>query len=490
MNKLLLVILFVASTCFALDVVGESPSFNYYGEPNPGYFRLDNKGGGEIKGVKVYYYIDVDYIKDYAPYYSKKPFLMDGSVKVPGGFNLWGEKIAYKFRIVFNLVKETIPAGGVYPDNGNYLKWMYKRIDNHIVAKYFGLQKKQLSDLKLENFVVESTYGKVLYGKHPENNKRIGILKHEGCSTPAWAEITLDVENSNNNTRLVRGAQDPPGFTFGGRVKFGVCFVSYESIPRVPFDYVVFRGDEHCPKGTYAFRRRHDTEDSDNRNSVDGNVDIWPSVVGENASLEYCFVPADSKSKLDFPFKNNYDVYTSGFGVFANIDTENIAHSEVYIDDEDSDNNNKWEFYGASEDIQKRIRKIVDGSHNTTYHFAKWRGYGTDNWYAEMLERERGGLAKEGTVDEPGKYVLKEKAFSPKIKGVDRSSIFVELKSAGNVKISVVNVNGAVVANVVQESLEPGVHQIKWNSGVEPKGRYVVKVQQNGMVDAKNVVLK
>ena len=486
MNKFLLVILFVASACFALNVVGESPSFNYYGEPNPGYFRLDNKGGGEIKGVKVYYYIDIYDIKNYASYYSKKPFLMDGSVKVPGGFNLWGEKVAYNFRIVFNLVKETIPAGGVYPNNGYYLKWMYDYIDNHIVGKYFGLQKKQLPDLKLENFVVESTSGKVLYGKHPENNKRIGFLSYDGCTAPGWADITLDVEDSKNKTRLVSGAKNPPGFTItGGKVKFSVCFANYEKIPRVPFDYVVFRGDEHCPKGTYAFRRRHDTEDSNNKNSVSGNVDIWPSVVGDNASLEYCFVPADSKSKLDFPFKNNYLTSASGFGVFANVNTENIAHSEVYIDDEDSKNNNKWDFYGASEDIQKRIRKIVNGSNNTTYHFAKWRGYGTDNWYAKNAVS-----AKELAVGEPGKYVLKEKALSPMIKGVDRTSVFVELKSAGNVKISVVNVNGAVVASVAQENLEPGIHQIKWNSGAEPKGRYVVKVQQNGMVDAKNVILK
>lgn len=477
MNKLLLVVLFVASTCFALDVVGETPSFDFWGEPVPGYFRLDNKGGEEIKGVKVYYYLDIDYFKDYASYNSRKPFLMEGSVKLRGGIHLYGEKIAYKFRIVFNLLNVTIPAGGVYPEDGYYLKWLYKNFDNHYVAKYFGLQKKQLSDLKLENFVVESKSGKVLYGKHPENNKRIGILSYDGCNAYGWAEITLDVEDSNNKTRLVSGARNPPGFTIsGGRVKFDICFVNYEKIPRVPFDYVVFRGDEHCPKGTYAFRRRHDTEDSNNKNSVDGVIDIWPSVVGDNASLEYCFVPADSKSKLDFPFKNNYLNSVSGFGVFANVNTENIAHSEVYIDDEDSDNNNKWDFYGASEDIQKRIRKIIDGSHNTTYHFAKWRGYGT--------------LAKEKAIDEPGKYVLREKTSSPIIKGLDRSGIFVELKSAGNVKISVVNVNGAVVANVAQENLEPGVHQIKWNSGVEPKGRYVVKVQQNGMVDAKNVVLK
>ena len=62
MNKFFLAILFVVSTSFALNVVGEEPSFSFFGEPVPGYFRLDNKGGEEIKGVKVYYYLDIDYI--------------------------------------------------------------------------------------------------------------------------------------------------------------------------------------------------------------------------------------------------------------------------------------------------------------------------------------------------------------------------------------------------------------------------------------------
>lgn len=41
-----------------------------------------------------------------------------------------------------------------------------------------------------------------------------------------------------------------------------------------------------------------------------------------------------------------------------------------------------------------------------------------------------------------------------------------------------------------QESLKPGVHQIKWSSCMVPSGRYIVKVEQNGMVNTKNVILK
>ena len=52
------------------------------------------------------------------------------------------------------------------------------------------------------------------------------------------------------------------------------------------------------------------------------------------------------------------------------------------------------------------------------------------------------------------------------------------------------NVNGAVVANIAQENLMPGVHQIKWNSGIVPNGLYIVKIVHNGMINSKSVILK
>ena len=85
---------------------------------------------------------------------------------------------------------------------------------------------------------------------------------------------------------------------------------------------------------------------------------------------------------------------------------------------------------------------------------------------------------------------FKIKLSAPMVKGLDRSAVAVELKSAGDVRISIANVKGAIVANIVENNLQAGVHQIKWNSGVIPNGRYIVTVKQNGMVNAKNVILK
>jgi flagellar hook assembly protein FlgD len=80
--------------------------------------------------------------------------------------------------------------------------------------------------------------------------------------------------------------------------------------------------------------------------------------------------------------------------------------------------------------------------------------------------------------------------LAPAIKGLDRSAVAVELKSAGDVKISIVNVNGAQVVSVVEKNLQLGVHQIKWNTEKLSNGRYVVKIEQNGLVNAKNIILK
>ena len=124
--------------------------------------------------------------------------------------------------------------------------------------------------------------------------------------------------------------------------------------------------DENCPKGTYPFRRRHDTEDDNNNNSYSGN--IWPNEINDNAKLEYCFVPADENSEVEFPFEDYY-------GVFANKSSNNIIHSEIKLDDEDDDNNNSWFWYNTPKDIQNRIQNIMNGSSNTICHVIKYIEY-------------------------------------------------------------------------------------------------------------------
>ena len=323
---------------------------------------------------------------------------------------------------------------------------------------------------------------------------RVGVLKknaNDQCSEQIL--IDLDVEDDDNNTGVKSGDPNPPGINLsGGHAKFTYCVLNVNTLTRVPYSYFVLRLGNKCPTGSYAFSHHHDTEDSRNRNSYSGNIS--PNVVNKNATLEYCYVPANPNSTVKYPVDIKYGVFSRGSSKI-----KKIAHSEVYIDDEDSKNKNSTDFhfeasdlvsqdidhslefpeaiavYNFMMDIYSLLLTSWDNLHNTNYHVIKWTGTQND--------------LKKSSVAEELPMVAAAPA-APAIKGLNRTSVAVELKSAGNVKVSIVNIRGAVVASIAQENLQAGAHQLQWNAAMVPSGRYVVKIEQNGMVNAKNVILK
>ena len=367
-----------------------------------------------------------------------------------------------------------------------YDNWLFK--EQGSVSVNFAIQHSDGSQIEIinapkpcdrcsshEGIVVVDSKGSKIWGSHPfvSKKRRIGVLKNGLKCENGEVAIYLDVEDSNNKSG-VSGAGNPPGISVGkGSVKFTYCVLERDVMPKVPYDYAVLRLDFECPEGAKKLGRFHDTEDSNNENQYWGN--IWPSVVTNNADLEYCVAFTDGKADRKYPFESKY-------GVFANPSSsvsKYISHSQIHIDDEDSHNENDWYWYRekSTKDLSKNI---MDGDNNTDYHVIKWTG------------SDQAMLAKSTEVADnsvSSAYVAAA-PLAPAIKGLNRSVVSVELKSAGDAKISVVNVNGAQIANVVEKNLQPGVHQIKWNSGMVPSGRYIVKIEQNGMVNAKNVILK
>ncbi|WP_294960462.1 hypothetical protein [uncultured Fibrobacter sp.] len=328
----------------------------------------------------------------------------------------------------------------------------------------------------------------------------VGVIKvDDKASCQKTFTITLDAENKNNNTKVIAGSSNHPGISLGGTVSFNYCVIEGANIPKARYDYVVLRKGRYCPAGTYPFARYHDLEDTDNKNSPKNKASVvWPSVVDDNARLEYCFVPQKSGGKA-YPFSASYGVFA------ANPSMSNIIYTEFRIDDEDSGpcvkedwpaapsdgsaiepecveygNNNAWYWYGASSDIQKRIKNIIrDKNHDTYFRYIHWNGKSLSK-SAEVVEAPAvGEIAPSAAV-----------SLSPEIKGFDHSAVTVEIKSAGKIVVSIMNIRGDVVATVSQDNLLPGIHMVKWNSGVVPNGRYVVAVKQNGKISAKNVILK
>ena len=427
-------------------------------------FQVVNQDNKKVQGFKLVLYRYVDDASN--------------GVKVANSSSLAGAKTsverlsAHWFKIELDYGNTTIPAGATFPGADKYLS-VYLADLNDKVYRPLALDKCAAYQMDEMPYIVVVSSGKILWGEHESvpSTKRIGLLKKNldaNCPDSREVSIYLDTEDSKNDNGI-EGNKNPPGITVDrAGVKFTYCVEYVRSLPQISYDYAVLQLDKECPSGSYSFMRHHDTEDSRNKNSKTG--DIWPSSVSGNADLQYCFVPKKDGSTEKFPFSQEY-------GVFANpsVTITNVDHSRIKVDDEDSKNANSWKYYGKANDYQARIRKIIEDGSNTFYHTVKWNG--------KTLKKE----ANMVVVDRAAPAV---KSFSPEIRGFDHSAVTVELKSAGNVNISIVNLKGAVVANISRENLQPGFHSFDWHSGIVPNGRYVVTVKQNGLVSAKNVILK
>ncbi len=459
MKKMFPLVLLAASMSFAsLKVMGTNCIVSY---PS---FKLVNETNKSLKNFSVYVY-------------QRVCKTMEG-LKVQGnvaGANVSMQRMnadTYRIKLDFKDVK--IAAGETFPKNGNYLGPVIvtsegKRVCPHPLVKVHC----PTEDYDLSYIVVVSSSGEILHGEDRDftYGTRVGVLRKDPDSyCNGDLSITLDTEDHNPSTKIVYGDHNPPGITIKKKssITFNLCY-QYDT-PRVPFDYVVLQMDNACPEGTYPYVRYHDTEDDNNKNDYKG--DIWPSEVFKDARLRFCFVPKDESSSLKYPYNKEY-------GVFANYSAPHIERTQIHIDDEDSNNESFWGPRDTPEDIARRIHKILSGFEDTDYHVIKWNG----KTLAKSAENTDAPFAAETPL-------VAAAPFAPAIKGLDRSAVSVELKSEGKVKVSIVNANGSVIANVAQESLQPGVHQIKWNSGMVPSGRYIVKVEQNGMVNARNVILK
>ena len=483
MKKIYLLILLVVSMSFGLTVIGNpDDQVSSDGGKFKPIFRISTQRSLGVNGFKVYVYFSNDKQGEWPTFRITNQYGADTIYMQP--------KSSHVYRVVMDFSHKNIPANSYFPSNATkFFEAFIKNPDKdtHALRPYTWGKG-------FHNIVVESKDGEVLAGEHPNLSSRVGVLSKSsacksggysyGASTLPDVLISLNSEKNGNASKLT--GLKPNGVSVLGRdVYFGYCIYEFDELPRVSYDYAVFRMDDHCPVGSYPVGRHHDTEDSEGSNMVKGP--LWPSYVGDNATLEFCFVPKDPRSTRVYPFDWAYtnDYNTS---IFANVNKPNVlAHSTLYVDDENSGkSSNSWNFYGLSKNkanekaIIDRIHDIMNGDENTWYHIVTRINPNLSKSAADVAE----------SPISAGQPLVAAAPFAPAIKGLNRSAVSVELKSEGKVKVSIVNANGSVIANVAQESLQPGVHQIKWNSGMVPSGRYIVKVEQNGMVNARNVILK
>ena len=500
MKKIYLSMMFAASMCFAGNISTVASPYDVYNG-----FYIFNDGNTNLNGFKFYYYFNSAPEENMnlfsATVYRKQlsgSYVAEASVQ-PRSVHF--ERLsATQYRAILDFSNAVIPARGKFPVTGKPLNsYTSLAIQVNRINDNWARSK----DKELRAYVVESLSGEVLVSKkikynassnayttvsenrHPaiDTYRRIGVLTDEstcnefraGNQNNVQNMISLDVEDSGNQTSI-QGA--PVGIQkYGSFLRFKYCTLMFETMPKTPYDYMVLKLDTECPAGAYPVTRYHDTENNGNADSYSGN--IWPSSVkggSERAALQYCYVPKNSGSTLVYPVKKKYGVFATSDAHYVN--NYNVT-SSVFVDDENDNNKNGWYYKDVPTHLQSRMRAIMDGTHDTQYNVIKWTG---------SLAKSAGiahtdNIAVENTL-------VAAAPLAPAVKGLNRNAVAVELKSAGDVKVSIVGVNGAVVANVAEKNLQAGVHQIKWNAGMAPNGRYIVKVEQNGMVNAKNVILK
>ena len=471
---------------------------NKLSEPIAGFkfYHYFNAPPSQHFDVQVYHYFYANRTDRGAIYADEK--IQPKSIKI--------ERLsAVQYRAVLDYSNISIASRQRFPAGGA----IYIRVistDNNGARLGFTNEWTYTSDWvmpghELIGFAIESTGGEVMYG--PELNKkgtrvhpiiddvrRIGLLSSESrCpdygldSHPLTSYLTISIDDEDTDTRsgFVDGDPNPLGVTLPGTfVSFRFCPMMLDQMPIISYDYAVLKLDSECPYGSYPVKRFHDVEDEYNRSYSSHISYVWPNVVDRNVTMEYCFVPGDPSSARKFPFDRVYGVYGNPG---PNV-SPNIAHTEVYVDDEDKGNINSWDLSGVPSVFLSRVQNIMSGTKNTTYHVIKW----TKNDGAMLTKSANNAIADDDNAVE--KTLVAAAPLAPAIKGLNRVAVAVELKSFGDAKISVVDVKGSKIAQVVEKNLQPGVHPIKWNSGMVPSGRYIVKIEQNGMVNAKNVILK
>ena len=486
MKKLCLSVLLAAvSMSSALTVVGSpNDQVGTSGGIFSPSFRISTQRSLGVNGFKVYFYFSNDVANEMPLFIPEKTGYAADAKKIE-----LQRVSSHVWRVMLDFSNTNIPSNSYYPSSPTVF---FTALING-ANKYNHALRPYPWGKGFHNAVVESKDGEILDGQHPNLRSRVGILSKNGSvcksggntfgGTTVFQDVMISLNSEKSGCTSAISGPIPNGVYVSGRnVNFKYCIYEFDELPRVSYDYAVLRLDENCPIGSIPFSRTHDTENSNGSNTVIGPA--WPNVIGKDVTLEYCFVPKDPNATRVYPLDGTYtsDYNTS---VFANVNKPNLAVSTLHVDDEDSGrSSDSWYYYELSEDktnekkIIDRMKIIMDGSDNTDYH----------------LVTRKQNLAKSAEVADVHNSVNNSYVaiapLAPAIKGLNRSAVAVELQSAGDAKISIAGINGVVVANITEKNLQPGVHQIKWNAGMVPSGRYVVKIEQNGMVNAKNVILK
>lgn len=210
----------------------------------------------------------------------------------------------------------------------------------------------------------------------------VDIVEHGHTSpySPPFS-FRLDTENSNNADELYQWSNvsktwEPTPTSIGSLSKYtteggGVNLGGYQrwsvSLPRMPFDYLLWRLSNTCPENSLPVGVKLDTENDNNQDQIVGIANQWPNSLsgGGSVRMEFCFVSKDgapaNATLMDLGWLGVTSVFAdpaavpsslpgsvSSVGGMANIDLEDDAPANAFY------------YYSMPTALRSRVRAILD----------------------------------------------------------------------------------------------------------------------------------
>lgn len=210
-----------------------------------------------------------------------------------------------------------------------------------------------------------------------------GYYNESGMPSPYSPPFSfrLDTENSNNADELYRWSNvsrtwESTPTSIGNLSKYtteggGVNLGGYQRwsgyLPRMPFDYLVWRLGYACPENSLPVGVKLDTENDNNQDQIVGIANQAPNYLyaGGSVRMEFCFVSKDGAAAganlTDLEWLGITAVFADVAAVPASLSGSVTSLAGMAnIDLEDDSPSNAFYFYSMPTTLRSRVRAILD----------------------------------------------------------------------------------------------------------------------------------